>query len=260
MLRFDYGNKVALVTGSSRGIGYETAKMLLDSGAKVMINGVDKGRLESALRSLGRYGDRVVAHRADVRSRTEVEGMFKTLIDHWGRIDILVNNAADRPIANVVDMTEEVFDRNIDSILKGVFNCSQLAARQMIHQGKGGKIVNVSSGSWKIARVGAAAYCASKAGLVMFANCLALELGPHKINVNTVAPGLIDVGEEQTPEKVAYDQATVRMTPWGRIGRPEDIANAILMLCSPQADYMTGVVVSVDGGLSVGRYGIPISP
>ena len=186
--------------------------------------------------------------------------MFKTLIDHWGRIDILVNNAADRPIANVVDMTEEEFDRNIDSILKGAFNCSQFAARQMISQGWGGKIVNVSSGSWKIARVGAAAYCASKAGMVMFANCLALELGPHKINVNSVAPGLIDVGEEQTPTKVAYDQATVRMTPWGRIGKPEDIANAILMLCSPQADYMTGVVLSVDGGLSVGRYGIPVSP
>lgn len=260
MLKFDYSNKVALVTGSSRGIGYATAKMLLDSGARVMINGVDEGRLEAALKSLSKYGESVVAHRADVRSRMEVAAMFKALIDRWGRIDILVNNAADRPVANVVDMTEEEFDRNIDSSLKGAFNCSQFATRQMISQGWGGKIVNVSSGSWKVARVGASAYCASKAGLVMFANCLALELGPHKINVNTVAPGLIDVGEEQTPAKVAYDQATVRMTPWGRIGKPEDIANAILMLCSPQADYMTGAVLSVDGGLSAGRYGIPVSP
>jgi len=234
--------------------------MFLDSGARVMINGVNGERLEAALRSLKAFGDRVASCRADVRRRAEVEGMFAALLRLWGGIDILVNNAADRPIANVVDMTDDVFDRNVDSILKGTFICSQLAARQMISQGRGGKIVNVSSGSWKVARVGASAYCASKAGTVMFSGCLAQELGPHGINVNVVAPGLIDVGEEQTPDKVAYDQATVRMTPWGRIGRPEDIANAVLMMCSPQADYMTGAVVSVDGGLSVGRYGIPVSP
>ena len=260
VIKYDYTGKVALVTGSSRGIGFTTAMMLLESGAKVMLNGIDPGRLDAAHSSLGKYGERVTSHRADVRHRGEVEAMFEALISRWGQIDILVNNAADRPIAKVVDMSEEVFDRNIDSILKGAFHCSQLAARQMIRQGHGGKIVNVSSGSWKIARVGASAYCTSKAGLVMFASCLAQELGHHGINVNTVAPGLIDVGEEQTPAKVAYDRATVSMTTWGRIGKPEDIANAILMLCSPQADYMTGAVVSVDGGLSVGRYGIPVSP
>jgi len=260
MIKYDYSGKTVLVTGSSRGIGYATARMFLDSGARVMINGVNSERLESAERGLKAFGDRVASHRADVRHRAEVEGMFAELLRLWGGIDILVNNAADRPIANVVDMTDDVFDRNVDSILKGTFLCSQLAARQMIKQGRGGKIVNVSSGSWKVARVGASAYCASKAGIVMFSGVLAQELGPYGINVNTVAPGLIDVGEEQTPAKVAYDQATVRMTPWGRIGKPEDIAHAILMLCSPQVDYMTGAVVSVDGGLSVGRYGIPVSP
>ena len=260
MIKYDYSGKIALVTGSSRGIGYATARMLLDSGAKVMMNGVNSERLETSYKSLKGYGERIAFHRADVSRRNEVEAMFTDLLQRWGGIDILINNAADRPIANVVEMTDEVFDRNIDSILKGTFLCSQLAARQMIKQGRGGKIVNVSSGSWKIARVGAAAYCASKAGMVMFAGCLAQELGPYKINVNTVAPGLIEVGEEQTPLKMAYDQATVRMTPWGRIGKPEDIANAIMMLCSPDADYLTGSVLSVDGGLSVGRYGIPISP
>jgi NAD(P)-dependent dehydrogenase (short-subunit alcohol dehydrogenase family) len=260
MIKFDYKDKVALVTGSSRGIGYATAKMLLDSGARVMINGVDEARLGAASKSLSKHRGRVIAYRADLKSRAEIEGMFKALIDRWGGIDILVNNAADRPVVKVVDMTDDLWDRNMDTKLKGAYICSQLAARQMIKQGRGGKIVCVSSGSWKVAREAAAAYCASNAGMVMFANCLALELGPHNINVNCVAPGLIDVGEEQTPSKVAYDRATVNMTPWGRIGRPEDIANAILMLCSPQADFMTGVVVSVDGGLSVGRYGIPVSP
>lgn len=260
MIKFDYKDKVALVTGSSRGIGYATARMLLDSGARVMINGVDKARLGAASKSLSKYRGRVIAYRTDLKSRTEIEGMFKALIDRWGGIDILVNNAADRPVVKVVDMTDDLWDRNMDTKLKGAYICSQLAARQMIKQGRGGKIVCVSSGSWKVAREAAAAYCASNAGMVMFANCLALELGPHKINVNCVAPGLIDVGEEMTPSKVAYDRAMVNMTPWGRIGKPDDIANAILMLCSPQADFMTGVVVSVDGGLSVGRYGIPVSP
>jgi len=224
------------------------------------LNDVNQGRLNSALERLGPLRERAASFRADVRSRAEVESMFDALVKRWGRIDILVNNAADRPIAQVVDMTEEQWDRNVDSILKGSFLCSQLAARQMISQGGGGKIVNVSSGSYKIARLGASAYCASKAGLVMFAACLAQELGPYKINVNTVAPGLIEVGEAQTTAKLAYDRATVQATPWGRIGAPEDIANVILMLCSERAEYMTGAVVSVDGGLSLGRYGIPISP
>jgi len=260
MIKFDYSGKVALVTGSSRGIGFGTAKMLLDAGAKVMINGSNEGRLKAAAKSLSKYGDNVVAYRADLKSRAEIEGMFKTLFDKWGGIDILVNNAADRPVVKVVDMTDDIWDRNMDTKLKGAYICSQLAARQMIKQGRGGKMVFVASGSWKVAREAAGAYCASNAGMVMFASCLALELGGHKINVNCVAPGLIEVGEEQTPNKMAYDRAMVNMTPWGRIGVPDDIANAILMLCSPQADFITGTVLSVDGGISTGRYGIPVSP
>lgn len=260
MIKFDYKDKVALVTGSSRGIGFATAKMLLDAGAKVMINGVDENRLKTAARSLGRYRGNVVAHCADLKSRAEIEGMFKALFDKWGDINILVNNAADRPVMKVIDMTDDIWERNMDTKLRGAYICSQLAARQMIKQGHGGKMVFVASGSWKVAREAAGAYCASNAGMVMFANCLALELGQYKINVNCVAPGLIDVGEEMTPSKVAYDKAMVNMTPWGRIGKPDDIANAILMLCSPQADFITGTVISVDGGISTGRYGIPVSP
>jgi len=260
MIKFDYKDKVALVTGSSRGIGFATAKMLLDAGAKVMINGVDENRLKTAARSLGRYRGNVVAHCADLKSRAEIEGMFKALFDKWDDINILVNNAADRPVMKVIDMTDDIWERNMDTKLRGAYICSQLAARQMIKQGHGGKVVFVASGSWKVAREAAGAYCASNAGMVMFANCLALELGQYKINVNCVAPGLIDVGEEMTPSKVAYDKAMVNMTPWGRIGKPDDIANAILMLCSPQADFITGTVISVDGGISTGRYGIPVSP
>jgi len=260
MMTFDYRDKVALVTGSSRGIGYATAKMFLDAGAKVMINGSNEERLQAASKSLRKYGDRVIAHRADLKSRPEIEAMFRHLYDAWGGIDILVNNAADRPVMKVVDMTDDVWDRNMNTKLRGAYICSQLAARKMIEQGGGGKMVFVASGSWKVAREAAGAYCASNGGVVMFANCLALELGRYKVNVNCVAPGLIDVGEEQTPSKVAYDGAMVNSTPWGRIGKPDDIANAILMLCSPQADFITGAIISVDGGVSTGRYGIPVSP
>ena len=216
MLTYDYRDKIVLVTGSSRGIGFATAKMLLDAGAKVMINGSNPERLEAALKSLGKYKGRVVAHKADLKSRADLEAMFKALIDKWGGIDILVNNAADRPVMKLIDMTDDIWDRNMDTKLKGAYICSQLAARQMIKQSRGGKMVFVASGSWKVAREAAGAYCASNAGMVMFASCLALELGSHKINVNCVAPGLIDVGEEMTPSKIAYDNAMVRMTPLGQ--------------------------------------------
>jgi NAD(P)-dependent dehydrogenase (short-subunit alcohol dehydrogenase family) len=260
MTKFDFTGKVALVTGSGRGIGLATSRMLLESGANVMLNEVNPKRLDSALESLGPLRKNSATHIASVIKKNEVDEMFKDLISKWGHIDILINNAADRPIANVVDMTEEVWDRNIDSILKGAFLCSQAASRRMIDRGSGGKIVNVSSGSYKVARVGASAYCAAKAGLVMFTACLAQELGSHKINVNSVAPGLIEVGDEPTAQKLFYDKATVQATPWGRIGTPDDIAKAILMLCSPEAEFITGTVLSVDGGLSAGRYGIPVSP
>jgi len=260
MTKFDFKGKVVLITGSGRGIGLATANRFLEAGANVMLNDINGKRLDAAMASLGKFGDLVVAHVGSVKSASDVDTMFDALIRKWGRIDVLVNNAADRPIANVVDMTEEVWDRNIDTILKGAFLCSRAAARRMIVQGGGGKILNVSSGSYKVARVGAAAYCAAKAGLVMFTGVLAQELGPYKINVNSVAPGLIEVGDPPTPEKLSYDKTTVSMTPWGRIGSPEDIANAILMLCSPEAEFVTGAVLSVDGGLSVGRYGIPVSP
>src|SRR3990170_4429639 len=121
MITFDFTDQVALVTGSGRGIGFATARMLLESGAKVMLNDLDQGRLDSAVNNLSAHRQKVATYRADVRNASEVEGMFKTLDEKCGPIDILVNNAADRPVAKVVDMTEDQWDRNIDSILRGTF-------------------------------------------------------------------------------------------------------------------------------------------
>ncbi len=260
MITLDFAGKVALVTGSGSGIGLAIARSFLAAGANVMLNSNSEAQLNRALEAAGPLREKAAAFHADVRYAIEAEAMLKALLDRWGRIDILVNNAGIYPSVPVIDMSEEEWDAVLDVNLKGPFLTSRLAARQMIAQGAGGKIVNIASGSWRSARVGSGAYCASKAGLVMLTAVLAQELGPHHINVNAVAPGLIDVGWERiTPQTRAYHQATVRQTPRGRMGTPEDIAHMVLMLCAPQADYVTGTVVSVDGGLIAGRYGIPVS-
>lgn len=123
----------------------------------------------------------------------------------------------------------------------------------MVRLGRGGQIVNIASGSHRTARLGCAHYCASKAGVVLFTKVLAMELAPHRIRVNAVAPGLIDVPESLTPVAREYAEATLAAIPWGRLGLPDDVARAVLMLCSDDADYITGVVLNVDGGLSAGR-------
>lgn len=256
---FDFTDKVVLVTGSSAGIGLSIAKQFLEAGAMVMLNSNRKEQLDHALETLGPLRERAAGFHADVRRAAEVETMYQAHLDRWGRIDVLVNNAGIWPTAPVAEMSEEQWDATLDVNLKGPFLTSRLAARQMIAQDGGGKIVNIASGSWKNARVGAAAYCASKAGLVMLTAVLAMELAPHRINVNAVAPGLIDVPREATTQRGRdYRAATVKLTPWGRMGKPEEVGHVVLMLCTPQAEYVTGAVVGVDGGLSVGRYGIPI--
>jgi 3-oxoacyl-[acyl-carrier protein] reductase len=259
VITFDYTDKVVLVTGASAGIGLSIAEQFLQAGARVMLNGSTQEKLDRATEGLGALAEKAVAFRANVGDAREVETMFQALLERWGRIDVLVNNAGVYPSVLVTEMSEEEWDRVLDTNLKGAFLTARLAGRQMIGQGGGGKIVNIASGSWKIARVGSAAYCASKAGMVMLTAVLSQELGPHRINVNCVAPGLIDVWDTATHGRTPYHEATVRMTPWGRMGTPEDIAHMVLMLCSPQAEYVTGAVVGVDGGLSVGRYGIPVS-
>ncbi len=260
MITFDFTDKVALVTGASSGIGFRIARQFLESGAMVMLNGIGRKKLDSALDRLGPLREKAAGFEADVRRKDQVDAMFDALLARWGRIDILVNCAGIYPSVQLTEMPEEQWDAVLDVNLKGPFLTSQRAAREMIARGQGGKMVNISSGSWKNARVGSGAYCASKAGLVMLTAVFAQELGPHKINVNSVAPGLIEVEWETTTDQTrAYHQATVRQTPWGRIGKPEDIANMVLMLCSPESDFVTGTVVSVDGGLLAGRYGIPVS-
>jgi NAD(P)-dependent dehydrogenase (short-subunit alcohol dehydrogenase family) len=146
----------------------------------------------------------------------------------------------------------------LDTNLKGAFLVTRAAARQMVQQGAGGKLCLIASGAHQSGRVGAAHYCASKAGLVLYAKVLAMELAEHRINVNVVSPGFVDVGE-RPGVSATYRDVISRTIPWGRVGTPDDIARAVLFVCSAEAEFVTGAVVSVDGGSSAGRFHLPRS-
>lgn len=250
-MRFE--GKVALVTGAAQGIGSAIAGHFLAAGARVVLNDRSSERVMAGIARLGGAQPSLFGVAADVTRRVEVEALITAAADHFGRLDIVVNNAGLYPVTPVLDMSEEEWDMVLDVNLKGTFLVSQAAARQMAAQGDGGAIVNISSGSHKIARMGCAHYCASKAGVVMLTQVLAMELAPHRIRVNAVAPGLIEVPDPLTPGTPDYVAATLAVIPAGRLGTPDDVAQAVLMLADPAADYVTGALLAVDGGLSVGR-------
>jgi 3-oxoacyl-[acyl-carrier protein] reductase len=246
--------KVVLVTGAAQGIGSAIALAFLGTGARVVLNDRTPERVEIGIGRLGGPRAELYGRAADVTRREEVNSLIANAVQTFGRLDIVVNNAGLYPVTPVLEMSEEEWDAVLGVNLKGTFLVSQAAARQMVRQGRGGQIINISSGSYKTARLGCAHYCASKAGVVLFTQALAMELAEHKIRVNAVAPGLINILESLTPVTAEYAAATMAAIPWGRLGQPQDVAHTVLMLCSDHAEYITGIVLAVDGGLSAGRY------
>lgn len=251
-----FADKRVLVTGAGHGIGLATARAFLAQGARVVLNDVDGERLRAAVAELG--SDLATGIQADVSRPDEAADMVETAVRTAGGLDIVVSNAGIYPSHRFLDMSFADFQRVMDINVAGTFLVCQAAARAMVAAQQGGCIVTISSGSARFARIGAAHYCASKAAVVMLTRTMALELAPHRIRVNSVAPGIIAVpgGPPLTP---AYQQAMTAMVPWGRMGTPEDVAVAVLLVAEPGAEYLTGQVIPVDGGLSAGRYGIPIS-
>jgi 3-oxoacyl-[acyl-carrier protein] reductase len=173
-------------------------------------------------------------------------------------VDILVNNAGIYPNKPVIDMALEEWDAVMETNLRGPFLLCQAVAKQMIEQGIPGKIINITSGAHRSARKGAAHYASSKAALTMFTKVLALELAEYGINVNSVSPGLIDVGP-QMPVTQEYKDSLVKMIPRQRMGTPEEIAKAVLFMASEDAEYITGESLEVDGGAGAGRFFLPLS-
>jgi NAD(P)-dependent dehydrogenase (short-subunit alcohol dehydrogenase family) len=243
----DLRGSVALVTGAQQGIGRATAIALAREGADVALNYLDnETAVQDVAETCRRHGGRAIAVQGDVSRRTDVDAMMSRCVEVLGRIDILVNNAGVFPRVKFVDMTDDDWDYLIDINLKGGFLCAQAAARHMIAAGQGA-IINLSSGALRGAKLGVH-YSASKGGVVSMTRAMALELAPHGIRVNAVAPGLTDTAQPRYEHSDSELQALGLALPLGRLGKPEEIADAIVFLASSKASFITGQTLHVNGG------------
>ncbi len=254
---FDFADTVVVVTGAGAGIGQGIAEAFHTAGARVALGDLRETPLKRGASALG--GQRVFSQVVDVRDEASVAAFVGAAEKHLGAVGVVVANAGIYPNTPVVDMDVEEWDRVMETNVRGVFLTCRAAARSMVAHGTPGKIITISSGAYASGRPGAAHYCASKAAVVMFTKVLALELAKARINVNCIAPGFVRVDSEVSPLTEEYVTTLTRGIPWGRQGTPRDIANAALFLASPFADYVTGEVLSVNGGTSAGRSQLPLS-
>jgi 3-oxoacyl-[acyl-carrier protein] reductase len=241
-------SRVALVTGSSRGIGRAIALKLAERGATVVINyRTNTQAAEELVRQIESGGEEAMAVQADVSQYNQAQTLIRAAREAYGKLDVLVNNAGITRDGLLARMSEGDWDVVLETNLKSVFNCSKAALRPMMRQ-RYGRIINITSVSGLAGQAGQSNYSSSKAGIIGFSKALAREVGSRNITVNAVAPGFIqteltaDLPEELLTEAVAR-------TPLGRAGTPEDIANAVAFLASDEAGFITGHILSVDGGL-----------
>lgn len=240
--------KVALVTGASRGIGKAIACKLAREGAKVIINyNGSKEKAEAVKSEIEAAGGQAEVYQCDVSDYTACETFIQTVIKEEGSLDILVNNAGITKDGLLMKMSEEDFDKVLDTNLKGAFNTIRFASRQMLKQ-KSGRIINMSSVVGVIGNAGQANYAASKAGVIGLTKAAARELASRGITVNTIAPGFIETDmTDVLSDKVK--EASEAQIPLGHFGKPEDVAAAAAFLASEEAGYITGQVLHVDGGM-----------
>ena len=242
--------KIALVTGGARGIGRAIALAMAENGAQVIVNYQgSRERAEETVALIQEKGGQAEAYPCNVADYEAVEAMVKDLVSRYGHIDILVNNAGITRDNLIMKMSEEDFDKVLDTNLKGTFNTIRHLARQMIKQ-RGGKIINISSVSGVLGNAGQANYAASKAGVIGLTKTMARELASRNILVNAIAPGFVNTDmTENLGESVK--EAAVSQIPLKRFGNPEDIAEMAVFLASSKADYITGQVIHVDGGMAM---------
>lgn len=255
---FDFTGQTVLVTGAASGIGFGIAQAFYENGAKVAIGDFRGSALKDAKSQFSDLS-RLHTQQLDVRDSQSVAGFVQESEAALGPVSIMVANAGIYPNTPVLEMDPDEWDRVMETNARGAFLTCQAAARSMVERRNGGKIITISSGASASGRRGAAHYCASKAAVVMLTKVLALELSDQKINVNCVSPGLIEVNSEVSPLSEEYVSTLTSSIPWGRIGRPNDIARGVMFLASPAAEFITGTVLSVDGGSSAGRASLPLS-
>ena len=244
--------KSAIVTGSASGIGREIALTLAADGASITVADRNLEGAEAVARQIIESGGTARAAQVDVTNSGQVDAAVEDAAAAYGSVNILVNVAGFGFNSPIVDMREDDWDLVLGVNLKGQFLCARAAARQMIRQGNGGRIVNIASTAANNARYAGGAYCAAKAGVVQLTKVLALELGEYGITVNAVGPGFTE-----TPATVEssdeYRANFLAQVPAGRSGRTSDIANAVLFLASPASEYVNGQAIYVDGGYSAGK-------
>ena len=240
-------DKVAIITGGSRGIGFATAEAFLREGAAVVIGASSPASAEKAVSKLkAQYPDaKVSGISPNLSDLEDIRSAFRSVVETYGRIDILVNNAGVSERTAFTDYTEETFDKVMDLNVKGVFNASRAVVDHMVEQG-GGVILSTSSMVSKYGQPSGLAYPTSKFAVNGITLSLARELGPKGIRVNAVAPGIIETDMMKAVPKEVIEPM-VAQVPLRRLGQPEDIANAYVFLASDEASYITGVVLSVDG-------------
>jgi NAD(P)-dependent dehydrogenase (short-subunit alcohol dehydrogenase family) len=243
-------DKVAIVTGSAGGIGRATAIRLAAEGAHVAVADVDTAGAEQTAAAITGNGGRAMSTSVDVTDPTQVAKMVEETVEAFGGLDILVNNAAILGRTRVLEVTEEVWDQYMAVNLKGVFLCSQATVRWWLEHDVRGAIVNLASVESSAPFPHQIAYATTKGGVLMMTRALALDLAPHGIRVNAVGPGTVDSRGyfARHPDKQQKYEA---LHPLGRLGQPEDVANAILFLASDEADWITGEILYVDGGFLV---------
>ena len=248
-------NQVAVVTGAARGLGQAISYRLAGEGAKLVIGDIDKLGLEATATKIRNGGGEVITLVGDITEEETASKLIKSAITHFGQIDILVNNVGGSRNSKIWQMPVEDWDYTIRLNLRGTFLCTKAAVPHMIER-KFGKIICLSSGAregtpWTAYYEGGAAYSASKAGIHGFMRDLALELAEYSINVNCVAPGPIDTeiaGAKLRRLNETVDFSPNRMTPFGRLGQPSEVADAVLFLASDEASYVSGHTLAVTGG------------